>query len=150
MDYLQILAKQKEEALELVNKNREIVKQLLEKHKIARVEVEFDGIGDSGQVDSISFIDADGEDTDLNAEPCKLFTKTSKIVDGEYVNEILEQDSDAEGLIEEIVYYVLEAKHPGWEINEGSYGLVIINPDGSGQLEYNERVQSVETYNDEF
>jgi hypothetical protein len=150
MDYLQILAKQKKEALELVNKNREIVKQLLEKHKIARVEVEFDGSGDSGQIDSVSFIDENGEDTDLNAEPCKLFTKTSKFVNGELISEIIEQEDTAEGLILEVVYSLLEAKHPGWEINEGSYGLVTINPDGSGQLEYNERVQSVETYNDKF
>ena len=150
MDYLQILQKQKEEALALFDKNKGIAKDFMLKNNISRVVIEFDGNGDSGQVDSVSFQDENEEDTDVNHTPCQMFERTTRWFGEEHSRELVEVTSNAEALFIEMAYSMLEAKHSGWEINEGSFGTIIIKADGTGEMEYNERVEAVNTSVDLF
>ena len=150
MDYLQILQKQKEEALALFDKNKGIAKDFMLKNNISRVVIEFDGNGDSGQVDSVSFQDENEEDTDVNHTPCQMFERTARWFGEEHSRELVEVTSNAEALFIEMAYSMLEAKHSGWEINEGSFGAIIIKADGTGVMEYNERVEAVNTSVDLF
>ena len=79
---------------------------LLEERGIVLVTVNFDGCGDSGQIESISAFDKNGEvavpeDKLANAED-----------DGEPVKDV----------IESLAYDLLQSEHGGWENNEGAYG----------------------------
>jgi len=121
---------------------------------IEKIEVTFDGCGDSGQIDSITCISEDGSDVDLKAikvGKVKFIIGRQYNPDGtvEPVTEI--RESNLEEVIEHICYNTLETSHDGWEINEGSFGTFTIDvATGKINLEYNERVTSVETSNFEF
>lgn len=54
--------------------------------------------------------------------------------------------TDAQQDLEELAYDVLERKHGGWEINEGSCGTITINfTDNTVHIEHNERIESYDT-----
>lgn len=79
---------------------------LLEAQGVVLVTVDFDGCGDSGQIESICAFDEHGEvavpeDKLANAED-----------DGEPVKDV----------IESLAYDLLQSEHGGWENNEGAYG----------------------------
>lgn len=125
---------------------------LLEKMKefnIKQVYSEFDGCGDEGQFDNA---DAEG-DGDIEAflkTPIKTFRGCTSYSNNETEFLVREIDSTITELILDSFYIILERHHGGWEINEGSYGKVYFNVDGTGKIEYNERITDVEYYEDEF
>lgn len=64
---------------------------------VAHVVAEYDGCGDSGQIDTIEFLDA-------ARQPC------AALPDG------------VEREVEDFLYDLLEARHGGWENNDGACG----------------------------
>lgn len=121
---------------------------------IEKIEVTFDGCGDSGQIEDVTCITKNGGDADLKT------VKVGKVefirgyrynVDGTMTPVTEIRESNFEEVIEEICYNMLEKSHGGWEINEGSYGTFTFDfTTGKVHLEYNERVTSVETSDFEF
>lgn len=87
----------------------------LEVRGIVLVTVDFDGCGDSGQIESIFAFDEHGE---VAIPEDKLaIAETSPAVDtstdgGEPVKDV----------IETLAYDLLESEHGGWENNDGAYG----------------------------
>lgn len=73
---------------------------------IVLVTVDFDGCGDSGQIESISAFDEHGE---VAVPEGKLANSED---DGEPVKDV----------IESLAYDLLQSEHGGWENNEGAYG----------------------------
>jgi hypothetical protein len=71
---------------------------------IARVEIRFDGCGDSGSVEECACLDAAGA-----AIPCS------------------EELPSLGQALEELTYLALERHHPGWEINDGACGELAID-----------------------
>jgi hypothetical protein len=88
---------------------------------IARVTVEFDGYGDSGQIESVDAIGADGAPRDLPATTLVI----RRAVWGE-TEPKCEEMTVAEA-IERLAYDLLGGAHPGWEINDGSYGAFVFD-----------------------
>ena len=121
---------------------------------IEKIEVTFDGCGDSGQIEEVTCITKDGGDVDLKAikvGKVKYVRGYQYNPDGTTTPVTEIRESNFEEVIEEICYDMLEKSHDGWEINEGSYGTFTFDfATGKVHLEYNERVQSVETSNFEF
>ena len=74
--------------------------------EIARVEIRFDGCGDSGAVEECVFSDAVGASV-----PCPEVTI----------------DRPGEGDDQSLNYLALERHHPGWEINDGACGELVID-----------------------
>lgn len=89
--------------------------------EIARVEIRFDGCGDSGAVEECVCLDASGETVacpDITVEPVE--TNASDIA----------YDGDSQTLgaaLERLAYLALERHHPGWEINDGACGELVID-----------------------
>lgn len=79
---------------------------------IVLVTVDFDGCGDSGQIEGITAFDEHGE----VALPATGFVAP----------DVDEAAADAsgpiEGAIETLVYDLLQTEHGGWENNDGAYG----------------------------
>ncbi len=67
----------------------------------ARVVIEYDGCGDSGQIESITVLDT--QQREISAP---------------------ENDKTMQAL-RDFAYDLLEARHPGWENNDGAYGEFI-------------------------
>ena len=99
---------------------------------VARVEVEYDGYGDSGSVEGITFLDADDKSVELTEEqdmsvPCKVEgsrTWTPGKGDEEGKWNIEYKEEGLKSFFEECAYKWLPG---GWEINEGSRGVVKID-----------------------
>lgn len=127
---------------------------------VAKVSVEYDGYGDSGMVEGIIFLGGmkDDEHITLTKEqdmsvPCKVerSRRYEKAEDAETGTWKIEyEEKGIEAFIEECVYKWLPG---GWEINEGSRGVVMINVrDRSYGIEHGwrETIENYEEYSFEF
>lgn len=87
---------------------------------IARVEVRFDGCGDSGAVEVCECFDAE-----MNTVPCPEIALAP--FDFEVVREPTGEGLlMVAGALDSLTYLALERHHPGWEINDGSCGMLVI------------------------
>jgi hypothetical protein len=66
---------------------------------VVSAHVSYDGCGDSGQIEDVTFTDAEGK----AIYPC-------------------DQTTFSEDQIMDLFYDLLEARYPGWENNDGAYG----------------------------
>lgn len=83
---------------------------------ISRVEVDFDGYGDSGQIERIAVIDP----SDLTLEAPSGEVEIREVLhDGSGVGAEM---MALPGAIEHVCYDLLSAHHSGWENNDGAYG----------------------------
>jgi hypothetical protein len=125
--------------------------------KVSSIEVSFEGCGDSGQIESVDYTDANGKGIDeayLNKTIVKgsattaymqYDEKTKQLVDGK------SKEGTIREIIEEICYDKLGASHGGWELNEGSYGTFYFDvATRKVRLEYNERIEEVRTSEESF
>ena len=85
----------------------------LEANGIVLETVDFDGCGDSGQIEGITAFDEHGE----VALPATGFAAPD--ADGETSADATGPTADA---IETLAYDLLETEHGGWENNDGAYG----------------------------
>ena len=81
---------------------------------IARVEVRFDGCGDSGAVEKCECFDAD-----MNTVPCP------EVAVAPFEYEVAREPTGEAPMLlaaalDSLTYLALERFHPGWEINDGS------------------------------
>lgn len=94
---------------------------LLRAAGIARIEVHFDGCGDSGAVEARDCFDTAG--TLVDCPPSAIAPFEFEIV--------RQPPGDAPMLVvdalDELTYLALENHHSGWEVNDGSCGTLIID-----------------------
>jgi hypothetical protein len=119
---------------------------------LTRIEVDFNGGGDSGQVDEVRYFIGKKEPEDLETIK-RTLVQQAKINDStnwsddkkEWVTTT--KSPTIEELVEQICYDLLSANHGGWEINEGSYGEFVFSFGKSNKIDltFNQRVESVET-----
>ena len=84
----------------------------------ACVHIQYDGCGDSGQIESIAYLDDEGKPLDL-------------------ANKV----SFTEAELMELFYDLTQARHPGWENNDGA----------CGEFEWDLAAETLEhTHNDRF
>ena len=97
---------------------------------ITRVEVRFDGGGDSGAAQECECFDAD-----MNTVPCP------EVAVAPFEYEVAREPTGEAPMLlaaalDSLTYLALERFHPGWEINDGSCGLLVIEvPEASFVLE---------------
>lgn len=119
---------------------------------LTRIEVDFNGSGDSGQVDEVRYFIGKKEPEDLETIK-RTLVQQAKINDStnwsddkkEWVTTT--KSPTIEELVEQICYDLLSANHGGWEINEGSFGEFVFSFGKSNKIDltFNQRVESVET-----
>ena len=97
---------------------------------IIRVEVRFDGCGDSGAVQECECFDAE-----MNTVPCPALAVAP--FDYEVAHEQTgETPMLLAAALDSLTYLALERFHPGWEINDGSCGMLVIEvPEANFVLE---------------
>lgn len=114
---------------------------------ITEIHVFFDGCGDSGQIESITY-KAGSNEFKLQEVP-KVISYQAKF-DGETI--VAEKfECTLPGSIENFVYKMLENNHSGWENNDGAYGDFFFNVEEENVIaEYNERFTDVTTTEHKF
>jgi hypothetical protein len=144
---------QAEKRMEIARENKEKVCEFMKEKNIDSATLTFDGSGDSGQIEDISLVSNEFDQA--------LMLKTNiavRLIDSEYYNSTAKQWEHVDKLVEkpfgycleEWAYTLLSSRFGGWEINEGSYGEIVLNKDGTGRVEFNERIETVETSNVDF
>jgi hypothetical protein len=87
------------ERLENVRQHLPVAAQQLKAAGVARVDIYYDGCGDSGQIEDVRYFDAQRQW--IKSPP--PFTIT-------------------EDALRELFYDLLETRHAGWEIDDGAFG----------------------------
>lgn len=131
-------------AAELYPANKANLLAALAAAGITSVVVTFDGCGDSGQIENIEVKAGDAfvelPDTPVEIARTEFFCET--------VDRRIEPLREA---IETVCYLVLEAKHGGWENNEGAYGEFVLDVAArSITLDFNYRIETTENHSYEF
>ena len=93
------LAQYERERLENVRRHLPEAGRQLQAAGIDRVEILYDGCGDSGCIESITYTDGQGSAVDVAG---KLAMTEEQLM--------------------ELFYDLTQARHPGWENNDGAYG----------------------------
>lgn len=112
---------------------------------ITRVEIRFDGCGDSGAVEECICYDAASAPVPCPEAAVEPFRK-----------EPVDRDAEAEprslaAALESLAYLALERHHPGWELNDGAYGeLVIQVADDSFTLDCSLRFTATDDHSTEL
>jgi hypothetical protein len=122
-----------------VNKiNKQVLVEFMRSNGIDEIVIDFDGSGDSGQMDDVICYPEDKNN--LLKTQLPLISCHHRFADGKWtlVEEL--RKAEAHDVAADISYGILENHHGGWEINEGSYGKIRINTNGSGSIEFHERV----------
>ncbi len=106
--------------------------------RITSVVVQFDGSGDSGQIEDIE-VKAGDQPAELPAGEIELAYVAPDSIEPE------RRSLTIRNAVESLVYDFLEETHSGWENNEGAYGEFIFDvAERTITLDYNERVESSE------
>jgi hypothetical protein len=108
--------------------------------------VAFDGCGDSGQMEEVQIFDENAKEiaSDCLNTHCEVAFTNHIFQSGKWEHEKFTRIKTLRDLAEEVAYTPLEDHFGGWEINEGAYGTVVINADGTGRIEINQRVVEIE------
>lgn len=116
LDYAALDAAHRALSAKLHPANKAALFAVLAATGIARVTVAFDGYGDSGQIESIDAVGADGGTMELPATSLAF----GRAQWGEAKPR--SEEMTAAEAIERLAYDLLGDAHPGWEINDGAYG----------------------------
>ena len=112
---------------------------------IASVVVEFDGCGDSGQIEAIMAFNAANEEIVLPSTPVEIRQAVF-----EDLTVAVASQAPAE-VIEAMAYDLLEQTHSGWEDGDGAFGRFFFAfADHSITLEFNERYVDSNYHQHEF
>jgi hypothetical protein len=87
------------DALERVRTELPLLAARLKSIGVASVAVEYDGCGDSGQIEDVTCRNAQGDPVELTGDAGVIQTELS-----------------------DLLYDLLEVRHPGWENNDGACG----------------------------
>jgi hypothetical protein len=132
---------------EATEQNKATLVKLMKEWGIHQIAVEFDGCGDSGQIENVTALDENGKEIENDSldERCEIVHTSQTYKEGEWIYEKFTRTESLQDLAETVAYTPLEDHFGGWEINEGSYGTIVINADGTGTIDYNQRVVDIET-----
>ena len=147
IDFASILAAQAERSARMDTlhpANRDRLFDSLTAAGITHVTVTFDGIGDSGQIESIGASVGDNAvDFPATAIPYAALTWDNP--------EVEMRELSLEDVLEQLAYDFLSNTHGGWENNDGAYGEFCFGDSArSIHLEFNERFTSSELFTHEF
>ncbi|SPE35602.1 conserved hypothetical protein [Burkholderiales bacterium] len=130
---------------EIFPENKRMLFEVLASAGISTVVVEFDGCGDSGQIESVSGFTADNEEIALPSAPVEM---REVIFDDLTISLVTRTPHE---IIEAMAYDFLEQTHSGWEDGDGAFGqFTFAVADHSITLEFNERYVDSNYHQHEF
>lgn len=137
-------AKRQQLAVQLLQRNKDRLLDILAAAGVTHVIVSFDGYGDSGQIENI-FVRADGKDVPLPDATMEF----SQINWNEPTADHATVTIDA--AVENLAYEVLDQTHCGWENGDGAYGDITFDvARRSITLDHHERYTATLFYSDSF
>ena len=118
---------------------------------LTRIEVDFSGSGDSGQIDEVRYFVGKQQLSNVDTLKLTLVVEASISDSTTYCETKKEwvtttKSPNIEELVEQICYDLLGANHGGWEINEGSFGEFVFSFSKGNKihLTFHQRIESTE------
>jgi hypothetical protein len=125
------------------NRDKEIIFAALAEAGIHSVTLNYDGGGDSGQIEDIEAWNATGDRIPLPSDRKVQLTLGNP-------DEPL-TDVDLQAAIETLAWDFLEEMYAGWENNDGAFGIFVFDvPNRTVTLEHSERFTDVNTSSHQF
>ena len=136
---MQSIARHRQALAEAWEVNREVFFAALSGAQIARVDVTFDGEGDSGQINDVTAYKGD--------EPVALPSQVIAIQTVDWNSDAAKPaEMPLEAALERLCYDFLEQEHGGWENNDGAYGEFTFDVAArTVELEFHGRYMEVHT-----
>jgi len=128
------------EALSKANKNNKaVILDALAEAEITHVHIEFDGVGDQGQIEYLTALCGEQQ-----AHLPIIAVTLQQVSWGDF--EVRNVEENLEQAIETLCYAYLEETHGGWENNDGAYGQFRLDVAArTVSLEFNARYTDVFT-----
>ena len=105
---------------------------------IENVTISFEGYGDSGSIEDISYAPCTNEN--IKEIPVEHLCTASHFDDGQWLKTVTPQQSTLNEAIDELTYDYLEETGVDWYNNDGGYGELVIDVNaGTVALEVNVR-----------
>jgi hypothetical protein len=154
-DFLTSYRKELDERVARANENKEKILGKLKELGVTQVLVNYQGSGDSGDFENAEISEDDikkgiAKDV-LSLNTINILVSESAFKDGKWETTQHEKDVPLSVAIQDMTYDLLESRHPGWEINEGSDGEFLIDvEEGTVKLYHTNYYTQSESYEDEF
>jgi len=137
----------------LTKHNRKALQRAFDKYKIKNVVVEFDGCGDSGQIEQV-LVNGETYENRASQTAYDFISHTGSTYCGDGTrNHGWALNPSLYDAIESYCYGILEGEHGGWEINGGSFGSFNFqNKNGkfTCTLEMNERIEETHSSTESY
>lgn len=117
---------------------------VLQRHNVARVEVYFDGSGDSGCIEHVTFYGADKNMMSDPQEEVSIRYVARRFENGHWVREVCDEHKRLTDAINDIVDDWLSSTSVDWYNDDGGFGHCIIDVE-KGELELDVSVRFTET-----
>ncbi|MDX2264791.1 MAG: hypothetical protein NW215_07445 [Hyphomicrobiales bacterium] len=138
-DYFAATDRQTALAVQPIPLNKAALFHALKPHGIALVIADFDGAGDSGQIETITALNAAKAETSLPSVGLTLYM-INQDASGQDTIEVALAEA-----IETLCYDFLEQTHSGWGNEDGAFGECCFDVEaGTITLDYNERRTEVD------
>ncbi len=131
-------------AAALMPANKAALFDVLAPAGITRIDVTFDGYGDSGQIENVQ---AYAGDTPAALPEARLTLRSPGFND----DAVREQEMTVSEAVETLAYGALSQTDGGWANNDGAYGEFVFDvAAGTIRLDYNQRYTSVDSHSHDF
>ena len=138
-------AERQTQVAEEIQQLKTVILPRLQEAGIARVEIRFDGCGDSGAVEECACLDAEG--AVIGCLDVTLQQGEADTTDGA----ASEQLRSLVQALEQLTYLALERHHSGWEINDGACGELVIDvPEATFVLDCSLRFTATDDHSTEL
>lgn len=138
-------AERQTHVVEEIQQLKTVILPRLQKAGIVRVEIRFDGCGDSGAVEECICLDAAG--ASIACPDVTLQEAGAHTADGAGSKELQSLGQ----ALEQLTYLALERHHPGWEINDGACGELVIDvPEATFLLDCSLRFTATDDHSTEL
>ena len=132
---------------EAYQRNKENVMRALGGLRVARVEVEYDGSGDSGSVQGVTFYDEQDKTIDsvLVRNQIQFYHVYSSYSDGDYTAKISKEQKSINDVFENLAEKFLDDEGIDWYNNDGGYGVCVFDFEtGKVTLKHEARITDTE------
>ena len=120
-----------QECKDRADQNREAIWAALKGPAFERyssVRVTYSGESDDGQINNITLEPEDNDGAKLLTDTrVSVINKSSRLVDGEWIESPLVKDTSLDEALEDFAYDWLSSNHGGWENNDGGSGHMVFD-----------------------
>ena len=130
---------------EALERNKEFLLEALSEAGAVSAEIEYNGSGDSGQVESVIVLDKKGSALKLASNTVKIYSVSSTFEGKGWENKFVLEEKKLGDALSSLAELLLDYNHTDWYNNDAGFGKVVVDlKEGSIKLQHNQRIMTDE------